>query len=180
MSEQSASQLNVEIALRRQEKFETYLVGLVFTLLALSVQTASFGVSLAADVLELLSWVLLFVAGLAGLSRMEWIPELYRLASYRVEKEERVRSVKTAMLHGSREVLVVPTGKTVPASEYAARDADAVAKIAAREKELEKVQLGKYRILKWCFAGALAFLIVGRGWLPLLGVVERVRAVLAP
>jgi len=63
-----------EIAQQSQEKFEFYLVGLVFTLLALSIQTAKFGQSNLSDFFELSGWLSLAVSGLSGLWRLEYIP----------------------------------------------------------------------------------------------------------
>src|ERR1700675_3517520 len=56
------------------EKFELYTISLVFTLLALSVQTAKFGDSYIADSSELLGWVTLLISGIFGLWRMELKP----------------------------------------------------------------------------------------------------------
>jgi hypothetical protein len=172
VTDNSAVDSNIQIAQRRQERFETYVVGLIFTLLGLSVQTATFGAAVVADVLELISWALLFVAGLAGLSRHEWIPEFFRLASLRVEKENAVRAVEKAMLQGSREVFVAPTREVVPAQVYVAEDKKAVATIEAREEMLERRQLCKYRIMKWTFVLALGTLILARGWVPAEGIVK--------
>jgi hypothetical protein len=46
----------------------------VFTLLALSIQTAKFGTSSIADIFELIGWVLLFISGISGLWRLEFLP----------------------------------------------------------------------------------------------------------
>ncbi len=63
-----------EYARQLQEKFELYLLGLIFTLLALAVQTAKFGAAPCADGLEVAGWVSLLISGLVGLSRMEGVP----------------------------------------------------------------------------------------------------------
>jgi NhaP-type Na+/H+ or K+/H+ antiporter len=55
-----------------QEKFEFYFLSLIFTILALTIQTAKFGRSGAEDVLELSGWVCLLIAGVVGLWKMEW------------------------------------------------------------------------------------------------------------
>lgn len=61
-----------------QEKFELYLVSLTFTLLALSVQTASFGKYPTADVLEILGWALLLISGIIGIFRLQYVPVVLR------------------------------------------------------------------------------------------------------
>lgn len=53
----------------------------MFTLLALSVQSASFGSSVVADICEIFAWLLLLIAGVAGLSRLELTPEVFRLVN---------------------------------------------------------------------------------------------------
>ena len=68
------SDIDREIAQKTQEKFEFYVISLVFTLLALSIQTSKFGSSNIADASELSGWVSLLVSGLAGLWRMQFVP----------------------------------------------------------------------------------------------------------
>ena len=173
MSGESDIDPNIDAALRRQEKFDAYVVGLVFTLLGLSVQTATFGASLVGDILELLGWVLLLLSGFAGLSRMEWMPEAFRLASYRVEREVRVRTIKVAALQGSHEVLVVPTGKRVAAAEYIAEDEKAISMISDGEANVEKKLNRRYLVFKWSFVLAVVFVVAARAWVPLTSVAAR-------
>lgn len=68
-----------------QEKFELYLVSLTFTVLALSVQTASFGINPVGDAFELLGWVLMLISGITGLLRLELVPVVLR---YYAAKEQ--------------------------------------------------------------------------------------------
>ena|ERR1017187_3553235 len=64
-----------EYGMQLQEKFELYLLGLIFTVLALAVQTAKFdNINIIAAYFELVSWVALLISGLVGLWRMELIP----------------------------------------------------------------------------------------------------------
>src|SRR5437667_497417 len=115
MATEPASQSNTAIAQRIQEKFHAYLLGLIFTILGLSIQTAKFGTSPTADAFEIVSWVLLLVAGLTGLSRMEWTPEVYRLYGIQDEKEELKRAAQRAKMEGMKEVYVAPLKKSVSA-----------------------------------------------------------------
>ena len=63
-----------EVAAQAQEKFHFYLVGLVFTLLALSVQTEKFVGPALDDALEVGGWIALLCSGIAGLWRLEYVP----------------------------------------------------------------------------------------------------------
>ena len=69
---------NREVSIQIQEKFEFYLIALVFTVLGLSIQTAVFRQYIAADIAELLGWGLLLLSGIVGLKRLEMFPVLYR------------------------------------------------------------------------------------------------------
>src|ERR1700687_3296910 len=62
------------IAIQLQEKFQLYLLSLVFTLLALSIQSAKLGTHRLIDFVELAGWVSLFVSGIAGLWHLEFAP----------------------------------------------------------------------------------------------------------
>jgi hypothetical protein len=77
-----------EIAVDAQEKFEFYLISLVFTLLALSIQTSKFGQSSIGDFLELVGWIALLISGLAGLSRLEYLPVIREKYAIQEEIEE--------------------------------------------------------------------------------------------
>ncbi|MBU9546827.1 hypothetical protein LGM48_28845 [Burkholderia multivorans] len=63
-----------------QEKFELYLLALIFTILGLAIQIAKFGIYRTADVSQILGWVSLTISGVCGLWRMERIPWSSRLA----------------------------------------------------------------------------------------------------
>lgn len=58
-------------------KYEFYFVSLIFTLLALSIQTASFTDINVQCVMEIIGWFILMMSGIFGLSRLEWLSVLY-------------------------------------------------------------------------------------------------------
>lgn len=173
MSEKSGSDLNIEIAQRLQERFETYWVSLIFTLLALSVQSAKFGAAVPADILELLSWLLLLVAGLAGLSRFESIPELYRLFGLQLGQEEKAQAVQKAMLQGARSVYVAPLKGEQSAAEYVAGAEAGARQLEAAAQPLEASLRKKYRLKKWSFVLAICCLISSRAYLPVLHIMQQ-------
>ena len=87
---------NTEAGQRIQEKFQFYILGLTFTLLGLAIQTASFGASPAADVMELLGWALLLTSALTLASRLEWTPQIYHLFDVQQDIEQDLRDVHDA------------------------------------------------------------------------------------
>lgn len=93
-----------EIAQQSQEKFEFYLIGLVFTLLVLSIQTAKFGQSNLSNFFELSGWVSLAVSGLFGLSRLEYIPVIRDKIATKYEFEEKLAELRELQLKGVEEV----------------------------------------------------------------------------
>jgi hypothetical protein len=72
---------NQDVGIELQNKFAFYLVALIFTILALSVETADFNGEKITDSAEILAWLFLLTSGLSGLRRLEIIPTIYRLAS---------------------------------------------------------------------------------------------------
>ncbi|MDA0687188.1 MAG: hypothetical protein O2948_00980 [Proteobacteria bacterium] len=70
---------HIEIAGEYQSKFRFYFVGLTFTLLAASIQTAGLSEMRGINaIIELFGWVSLLASGLAGLSYLEFTPVVYR------------------------------------------------------------------------------------------------------
>lgn len=82
-----------------------------------------------ADSSEIVGWLLLLIAGLAGLSRFEWTSEIYRLYGVQAEKEELARSVEEGRLKGAKEIYVVPLATTVPATQFIAEAKSSVTRV---------------------------------------------------
>jgi hypothetical protein len=172
MAIEPASQSNTAIAQRTQERFDAYLLGLIFTILGLSIQTAKLGTSPTADAFEVISWVLFLVAGLTGLSRFEGTSEVYRLYGIQDEKEEAKRALQKAKLEGLKEVFVAPLKKFIPVDQYIAEASQSVATVKGVVEPLVQRSGKKYRVMKYGFAAGLLALMVARAWEPIHGIVH--------
>ena len=170
MADESGADIYIAIAQRLQERFETYWLGLIFTLLALSIQSARFGAVPLADLAEVLAWLLLLVAGLVGLSRFEYIPEIYRLHSLQVGFEERARAVQKEIIRGVHELYVAPLGKTVRSAEYMAESEASARTVEQRLEPIERRQMWKYRLKKRTFVTATCLLLFARSFPPVVGI----------
>jgi hypothetical protein len=161
---------NTDIAIEMQGKFELYMLGLIFTVLGLSIQTAKFGNSTAADMLELLGWLSLFVSGVTGLLRGEWIPVLYRIGGKIESTERRIAEIEQALAQG----IDVPVTFIENGAEHQVPGPEAVQKLRAAIAELEKQQSDgegkitrRYNCMKAALFIGLAFLMAARSYEPI-------------
>lgn len=132
---------NQEIAQEIQSKFQFYLVGLVFTLLGLAIETAKFAGPHIAWLFELFGWVFLFFSGVFGLWRLETVPHVYKLF-------QADRDLKEGRINFGGE-----------------QDEDA-AKLQDAIRLWENRIISRYNIHKWLFVIGFACLIVARGFVP--------------
>lgn len=163
------------IAQQAQEKFEFYLLSLVFTLLALAVQTATFGANHVKNSLELSCWLRFLVSGLAGLYRLQWVPVARSTMADTRSIEEEVLKLKELQLQGRTEVLLLETQMRQPINERLMNSLHAVSVLSPHIKRLEmKVQVG-YEIHKWGFVLGLLAVITARSYEPTLALIAYVR-----
>lgn len=172
MSDQSAKS-DLEYSRQLQEKFELYLLALIFTLVGLAVQTAKFGASQTADILEFLGWVLLLISGLVGLSRFEWLPVAYKTNSHLVDLNNEHRQLMAASKQGHTEIAVLDQAEPANIETIIDDRAQAIQKVEVRVKGLEKSILRKYSVHKWLFVLGLALLIGARGYPPLVTMIDQ-------
>jgi hypothetical protein len=111
MSEPTSNSIERRIAHETKEKFELYLLSLVFTLLALAIQSASFGHSLIKDALELLAWLSLLISGICGLRHLQWNPVLRVESADRQSRADEIIKLKEMKLAGQTHLLVVSSGE---------------------------------------------------------------------
>lgn len=92
------NQTNQDVAIDSGLKFEFYLVALTFTVLAFAVQSGKITGTPLPDVLEGIAWHCLFISGVTGLSRLEYLPVMYR-TRHQLSKssDDALESTLTAM-----------------------------------------------------------------------------------
>ena len=69
---------NQDVAIEVGVKFDFYVVALTFTVFAFALQSGSFRGDVIIDGIEAFSWFCFLCSGIAGLSRLEFIPVMYR------------------------------------------------------------------------------------------------------
>lgn len=162
-----------EYARQFQEKFELYLLALVFTLLGLAVQTAKFGSSDLADTVELLGWASLLCSGVIGLLRLEWVPVAHKNHGNRVQIEEQRDYLVQRANAGMNLHPVVDQPEPVPTQQLVDDRNAEIQRSLAREAEIETSISRKYRFHKWLFILGLFFLVAARGYPVASGLVKR-------
>jgi hypothetical protein len=155
-----------KISIEYQQKFLFYLLGLTFTILALSIQTSLFGKYYFADLAELGGWLCLLVSGLLGLSRIEWSSVFYFLSSEKSGIEGRIASAKKYSLR-SRSIRVLETGENIPIENFIDDEKD---RQELYQKKIESIQFRqqlKSIIQKILFLLGIIFIIISRAYVPI-------------
>jgi len=155
---------NEQQAVALQEKLEFYFVGLVFTLLGLSVQTFVRDRTDPWHYFDLLGWLFLFCSGLSGLLRLETMFKHFKFHA----RKDQVEAMRTALnkrgqLEAAQELVGVRTERSDLASLVALTESE----IATAEKWIAKnqrVQTFSYHLAKWAFVGGLLALFVSRSF----------------
>jgi len=155
---------NSEVGQRIQEKFQFYIVGLIFTLLGLSIQTASFGTSMVADLLELGAWLCLLVSALIAMSRLEWAPQIYRLFDIQQDLKAEQQKLRQAINTGAG--VVDTTGQPIEPNESLRKIEERIDVTVGQVKKLDKGAQWKYTAHKLGFVLGLVLLLIARAYVP--------------
>jgi len=161
---------NVEIAHRIQQKFDFFLIALTFSILGLSIQTAHFGQARTPAALELMGWSGLLISGLVGLSRLEWLPQLYHSFSFREDMSTRVGAVRKASQMPNVVVRPSEDGTTPSITELISQGESNLSRIDSSVKTLEALTFRRYRVQRLTFALGTTALVCARGLGPLVGL----------
>lgn len=157
---------NLKIAIELSQKYDFYFLALVFTVLALSVQTAEVINEYYQYFYEIGAWTLFSISGLAGLSRLEWLPNAYiHYSSSEIEKNN-LKAVKNGNIMNEK-------GETWPSESLSKAENNLERQIKKREKEIGRIErssLIKYRWHKWCFILGIFSLIISRAIFQLIKI----------
>jgi hypothetical protein len=170
MTDQKSTQSENAIAQQTQEKFEFYLLSLVFTLLALSIQTAKFGTAITADALELAGWLSFIVSGIAGLWRMEWVPLIRIKLAQQQGFEGEIIKMKELQLQGQTELIVLENNSRQPISERIQNREDAINLLSPYISKLERKHYIKYYFHVYGLVLGILSVASARAYAPALSI----------
>lgn len=160
------SQTTGERAAVISDKFELYIISLVFTLLGLSIQTAKFDSYVVLNFSELFGWIALLVSGVFGLWRMEYVPVVLQNLGRKENFENRVFELEKAKLQGGEKVYVALTATDLSCDELLTNLRNSIATLDPVIKEQEKSILLKYGVHRVLLVVGMACLLIARGGLP--------------
>lgn len=156
-----------------QQKFDFYAVVLCFTLLGLAVESASFGSNAAADLFELVGWIALLVAGVAGFDRLERQPQFFQLMGYKTNLENGLTEYRAMRIKGTKVAHDLASGENLELASVIAGRESAVARIESRIREIEGKTSIAYRTRSYGFLIGLSAVMVSRGLEPFLDLIHR-------
>lgn len=165
-----ADQNENAIAQQTQEKFEFYLLSLVFTLLALSIQTAKFGTAIPPDALELSGWLFFIVSGISGLWRMEWTPVIRIKLAQKQSFENDISKLKELQLQGQTELLILENDSKQPIQERIQNYENAINLLSPYITKLERKHFIKYYFHIYGFVLGVLCVASARAYAPALSI----------
>jgi hypothetical protein len=161
---------NLEIAQRMKEQFGFYITALTFTILGLATQTAKFGICSFIDIIELSGWFFLFISGLSGLSRLEWLPVAYEARFHAKGLNNELKNYQDHK--ANRETLVTDGETTVPIDDVIENRKDLQVKAQKKMESIEKSTPIKYQIQKWSFIIGISLMLASRSASPINGLMN--------
>jgi hypothetical protein len=170
MAESHWSTELAKLGYNAQQRFNAFAVALCFTILGLAIETATFGTNAAADFLEIVGWISLLVAGVAGFHGLEWDPQIFQLMGLQAGQERRLTSLREARARGTKTVRALDSQTDLDISGLIVRDERDLDTINNRIKEISEKSRTGYRIRSVAFLVGLVALMVARALEPVLGM----------
>ena len=152
MTVQSRSAFERQVAQKTQEQFQFYLLALVFTLLAASIQTAKFGSEVYADVLELSGWLFLATSGLAGLLHLESASTQRYVLAEQVKFEDDVAKLREFKLQGKDKIIVMQSEQVQTIDDQIINRVQSHKLLTREFERLDRQNTTKYQLHRWAFA----------------------------
>lgn len=155
--------LDLEAGQRVQERVQYYFVTLTFTLLALSIETATFSGSKISQISELLGWVVLLTSGIFGLSRLNSLPSNYKISIHRSSIQSDIDSTRKLIKEGNKTVLLQETDETVEAAPYLEDRLKTLGLLEEKESVLLSKQAVLMKVHRSALLLGLVLLLISRG-----------------
>jgi hypothetical protein len=152
------------VAQQGQEKFQFYLLSLVFTLLALSVQTAKLGSSPISDYIEVGGWVCLLASGVAGLWFMETSPTLRVQMTEKRDQENYIFKMRELQLEGQKKVYVLETSSDQAIVDIIKSREGVITALKPLIDKLERHQGVKYTVFRYGFLVGVLLVAAARAF----------------
>jgi hypothetical protein len=163
MPDESAARENQRLAYEIKTKYEYWLVGLIFAVLALAVETATFDGPRAGQVCELSAWIVLLAAGVLGIVRMEWTPTFYYLGSRKARTESLRQRLQAAQLSGERSIFVDESGEILKLADLLATADETLGHQDRRLNLIQRRQRIMYVLIRIFLITGFLLLLVARG-----------------
>lgn len=154
---------NITIAREISQKFEFYFIALAFTILGLSVQTASVTKECGQYFFEFFAWGSLLISALAGLSKIEWSSVVYLLYGSLEIEGNHLKEINQDLLKGSHSINENGEEWTDDKLREVKNQSESkISKGKIRVDNIEKWSKVKYKIHKWAFVAGVSSLVISR------------------
>ncbi len=147
------------------EKYEFYFIGLTFTLLGASIQTADFAdYSNVNSLIELMGWLALGLSGVVGLSKIEYLPSLITIRNEKELNKGYVSELQRARALGTQSVRVAQTGEALEIDQVISTVEGNVSTWNNRLEQFGKWHEIKHIVQKYAFLSALFLVACSRAY----------------
>jgi len=161
---------NTSLSIEIQQKFEFYFIALIFTLLALAVQSGEFGSNPYSDISEIVGWLFLLISGLFGLSRLEWLPVAYKIHAKIGSFEKDIKDCNEMLNNGHTVARMGTDNRPYDIESIIENRKNSITTIEPKVKEIEDKTLSKYNYQKLFFLLGLVALILSRSLEPIINI----------
>jgi hypothetical protein len=152
----------LEYARKLESQFQFYVISLIFTLLAASIQTANLGKSKIQDIAEIVAWLCLLSSGLFALSYAEWRPVAHRNIGRKRAFSKRVAEAVALRKSTPRDVLIARTHQNTMSDESIQSDRKLIEDLETTISSLARKSQKKYGAAKFLFTTGLTLVVVSR------------------